>query len=75
MSRPIEPKLQPVFDRIDDVAQAIDGVVKAITGESYGFTLQIISKQEGCASLVVTNLKMEDAIPATEAWLAEAKKS
>lgn len=75
MNRPIEPNLQPVFDRIDFVAKAVDGVVQAITGESYGFVIQIVAKQEGCASLMVTNISDQDAvISATESWLAEMRK-
>ena len=74
-TRPIEPHLQPVYDRLNDLAAAIEAVLRATTGERCGFTLFIHAGKAGHATLMVTNLATIEGVHASLAeWLEHSKQ-
>lgn len=65
--RPIEPQMQVLWDRLDDVSALLDGFVQILVGERRGVTLMVHPAQEGFATLSISNLK--DNVEAVRAWL------
>lgn len=56
MKRPIEPEMQVLWDRIDDVVGLLDGFVRILTGQQHGLTLMVHPIKEGFATISVSNL-------------------
>lgn len=65
--RQIEPAMQVLWDRLDDVSALVDGLVQILVGERRGVTLMIHPAQEGFATISISNLK--ENVESVRAWL------
>jgi hypothetical protein len=72
-TRPIEPEMQLLWERLDNMADIVGGLIRAIVGEDRGFMLMVHPGKEGFATISISNLKSNREVVA--AWLAAHDKN
>lgn len=66
--RPIEPEMQLLWDRLDQVMTSVDYLVASIVGAKRGITLMVHPEKPGYATCSITNLKSN--VEAVRQWVA-----